>query len=84
MQAVMGKKPEDKYAMLRQAGLVTVIPFVLLVSPVVGYFIGGFLDRKLHTSFLWIVFIVLGFVAGVREVYRIIVRISKETQSSGD
>jgi F0F1-type ATP synthase assembly protein I len=80
----MGKKPEDKYVMLRQAGLVTVIPFLLLVSPVVGYFIGSFLDRKLHTSFLWIVFIVLGFVAGVREVYRIILRISKETQSSDD
>jgi len=77
----MGKKTEDKYAMLRQAGLVTAIPFLLLVSPIVGYFLGLFLDRWFNTSFLWIVFIVLGFVAGIREVYRIIVRVGKETQS---
>jgi len=80
----MGKKSEDKYAMLRQAGPVTVIPFLLLVSPVLGYFIGRFLDKRFNTSFLWIVFIVLGFVAGAREVYRIIVRVSKENQSSDD
>jgi F0F1-type ATP synthase assembly protein I len=84
MQAVMGKKSEDKYAMLRQAGPVTVIPFLLLVSPVLGYFIGRFLDKRFNTSFLWIVFIILGFVAGAREVYRIIVRVSKENQSSDD
>lgn len=77
----MGKKSEDKYAMLRQAGLVTIIPFILLVAPVLGYFIGRFLDSKFHTSFLWIVFLVLGFAAGVRETYRIIVRVGRETQS---
>ena len=75
----MGSRPEDRYSMLRQAGLVTLIPFLLLVSPLVGYFIGRFLDRRLHTSFLWIIFLGLGFVAGAREVYRIIVRISKES-----
>lgn len=78
MRVLMGKKPEDRYAMLRQAGLVTVIPFLLLVSPVIGYFIGRFLDGKLDTSFLWIIFTVLGFAAGIREVYKIIVRVSKE------
>lgn len=80
----MEKKSEHKYAMMRQAGLVTVIPFLLMVSPVLGYFIGRFLDRRFNTSFLWIVFIVLGFVAGAREVYRIIVRVGKETRSGDD
>jgi len=80
----MEKKSEHKYSMMRQAGLVTVIPFLLMVSPILGYFIGRFLDGRFNTSFLWIVFIVLGFVAGVREVYRIIVRVGKETQSSDD
>ncbi|KPJ61277.1 MAG: hypothetical protein AMJ46_03040 [Latescibacteria bacterium DG_63] len=75
----MGKKSEGKYAMLRQAGLVTVIPFLLLVSPLIGYFLGQFLDKRLNTSFLWIVFTALGFAAGFKEVYSIIVRISKET-----
>ncbi|UCF78510.1 MAG: AtpZ/AtpI family protein [Candidatus Eiseniibacteriota bacterium] len=80
MPTPSGKKPEDKYAMLRQAGLVTVIPFLLLVSPLVGYFLGRFLDKRLDTSFLWIVLTALGFVAGVKEVYRIIVRISREAK----
>jgi len=75
----MGSKPEDRYSMLRQAGLVTLIPFLLLASPLVGYFLGRFLDKKFHTSFLWIVFLGLGFIAGAREVYKIIVRVSKET-----
>ncbi|MFH0777182.1 MAG: AtpZ/AtpI family protein [Candidatus Eisenbacteria bacterium] len=75
----MRNKPEDKYAMLRQAGLVMTIPFLLLVSPVIGYFIGRFLDGRLSTGFLWIVFTALGFGAGARETYRIIVRISKES-----
>ncbi len=79
-----GKKSEGKYAMLRQAGLVTVIPFLLLVSPLVGYFLGRFLDKRLDTSFLWIVFTALGFAVGVKEVYSIILRISKETQSQND
>jgi len=83
MQAVMAKKAEDKYSMLRQAGLVMAIPFLLLVSPIIGYFMGRLLDRWFSTSFLWIVFIGLGFVAGIREVYRIIVRVSKETQPGG-
>ncbi|MCX5800065.1 MAG: AtpZ/AtpI family protein [Candidatus Eisenbacteria bacterium] len=77
----MGKKPDERYAMLRQAGLVTLIPFLLLVSPVVGYYIGRFLDKRFHTSFLWIAFLVLGFVAGAREVYRVIVRVGRETES---
>jgi ATP synthase protein I len=84
MPTPTGKKSDDKYAALRQAGLVTVIPFLLLVSPLIGYFLGRFLDKRLETSFLWIVFTVLGFVAGVKEVYRIILRISKETQPGGN
>ncbi len=73
-----GKKSEEKYSMLRQAGLAATIPFLLVVSPVIGYFLGRFLDARLGTSFLWIVLMGLGFVAGAREVYKIIVRISRE------
>ena len=73
-----GKKSEEKYSMLRQAGLAATRPVLLVVSPVIGYFLGRFLDARLGTSFLWIVLMGLGFVAGAREVYRIIVRISRE------
>lgn len=74
-----GKKSNEKYSMLRQAGLAATIPFLLMVSPVIGYFLGRFLDARLGTNFLWMILMGLGFVAGAREVYRIIIRISKET-----
>jgi hypothetical protein len=33
-------------AWFRQAGLLTSIPFVLLVGPVLGYYLGSALDRR--------------------------------------
>ncbi len=57
---------------LRTAGMLLAIPTLLIVSPLVGFFLGGWLDRLLHTSpWLALVGLVLGFVAGARETYRI-------------
>lgn len=76
----MTKRRGEKYLLLRQVGLLTAVPFVLAVAPLIGYFIGAFLDRKLGTSpVLMIVMIVLGFVAGARQVYRLVVLASRET-----
>lgn len=64
---------------LRPVGLLTAIPFVLLVGPLLGYFIGDWLDRKWGTEpYLMIVFITLGFVAAGREVWGLIKRASRE------
>lgn len=35
-----------KHSDLKQAGLLTAIPFVLLVGPVLGYYLGTALDRR--------------------------------------
>lgn len=52
-----------------------VIPFILAVSPIVGWLIGHALDKWLGTPpFFMFVFLVFGFAAGVRETYRIIKR----------
>lgn len=49
------------------------IPFVLAVPPLVGWLIGSWLDDWLGWKpYLMFLFIFLGFVAGVREFYRII------------
>ncbi len=58
---------------MRQVGLLTAVPFVLAVAPLIGYFLGSFLDEKLGTApVLMIVMIVLGFVAGGRQVLRLV------------
>ena len=40
------KPHPDAAARLRQAGLLTAIPFVLLVGPTLGYYLGSALDRR--------------------------------------
>jgi len=66
---------DEKYSLIRRAGLLTAIPLILAMSPVIGFFMGDFLDSKLGTGpYLMIVFVVLGFVAGAREVYRLVKR----------
>lgn len=75
----MAGESKDKYDPIKQAGLLTAIPFLLAVAPIIGYLIGNYLDRRLGTSpYLMILFIVLGFIAGGKEVYDIIVRLSPE------
>ncbi|HEX7401167.1 MAG TPA: AtpZ/AtpI family protein [candidate division Zixibacteria bacterium] len=69
----MHKKTNDKYSTYRQIGILTTIPFLLAVGPILGYYIGEFLDRKLNTSpYLMIVFIIFGFVASGKGVYNLI------------
>ena len=57
----------------QQIGALITIPFVLAIPPVIGWFIGRWLDKKMDTApYLMYVFIFLGFLAGIRECYRII------------
>ena len=66
---------------LKQLGVLTTVPVILLVGPAVGFFLGGWIDRKAHIyPWFTIIFIGLGFVASGREV----VRLLKEVQSSGE
>lgn len=60
---------------MRQLGAYITIPFILAVSPVLGWLIGSWLDGQLNTKpYLMYLFILLGFIAGFREVYRLIKR----------
>jgi ATP synthase protein I len=77
----LSKKSDDKYSMYRQLGILTTIPIILAVGPILGYFIGNFLDKKLHTDpYLMIVFIIFGFVAAGRGVYNLVKRASEENK----
>lgn len=69
----MPEKRPNKVSGWRQVGLLTSIPFILALAPIVGYFLGKYLDQKFRTQpWLSLVLLGLGFVAGVRETIKII------------
>jgi ATP synthase protein I len=58
---------------MKQIGLLTSLPFIMVAGPLVGYFIGEWLDRILDTSpYLTVVLIVMGLISSGRETYKLI------------
>jgi F0F1-type ATP synthase assembly protein I len=56
----------------RNAAMLVAIPSLLIISPLVGFFLGDFGDKRFHTSpWLAIAGLILGFAAGAREVWSI-------------
>ena len=69
----LSDKDEETRKRIKMIGIYMTIPFVLAVPPIISWAIGSWLDNKLGTSpFLVILFLILGFIAGGREFYRII------------
>jgi F0F1-type ATP synthase assembly protein I len=57
------------------------VPLVMAASPLVGWFIGRWLDQRLGTSpYLMYTFLIFGFLAGFREVYRLIKRFGDDSK----
>ena len=79
---VPGKdKKRRPYESYRQIGIVTVIPMIMAVGPLFGYFVGTWLDKKLGTEpYLLIVMIILGFIASGKETYRLIKQAQESTE----
>lgn len=48
----------------------TSLAFLLPASTFVGYIIGYYLDKLFHTSFLYLVFLILGSVSGFVQLLR--------------
>ena len=72
---------KERYSAVRVGGLLLAIPTLLIVSPLVGFFVGGALDRWLGTSpWIALVGLVLGFVAAGRETQRIYRRYLEEME----
>ena len=79
MAPPQAKRPDDSG--LRSAGMLLAIPSLLIVSPLVGFFLGDFGDRKFHTApWLAIAGLALGFTAGAREVWKIFQRYSESQE----
>ncbi len=80
------KRPKKKGSIeYRQLGLLGTIPILLAVGPLVGFFIGRWLDSKLGTEpFLLVLFLIFGFIAAGREIYRIIKRAEETDKDAKD
>ena len=69
-----GKKGID----MRQLALLSVIPALMVVAPLVGFFIGNWADGKFGTEpFLTILGLILGFASAGKEIYKVIKRVSQ-------
>ncbi|NNF07575.1 MAG: AtpZ/AtpI family protein [Candidatus Eisenbacteria bacterium] len=63
--------------------MLTMIPFLLGASPVIGFFMGRWLDGRLGTEpVLRFVFLGLGFVAGVRETVKVVKKASRAAEAA--
>ncbi len=51
-------------------GEYTALAFLLPSATFVGYIIGYFLDKLFHTHFLYLVFLIIGIIAGFRDLIR--------------
>ena len=78
--ASVADRPEFSQ-LAKQAGLLTSIPFVLLVGPALGYFLGKALDaRWSHAPWGVGLGLVLGFVASARLTTQLIQQARDLTQ----
>ena len=70
---------------LRDIGLLTMIPMVMVAGLVVGYFFGNWVDQKFQTS-PWgkVVLCILGIIAGVRQTIDLIRKSIKESDKPTD
>ena len=61
-------------------GEYTSLAFLLPAATLVGYIIGYLLDRAFGTHFLYIVFLILGIIAGFVQLIR---QVQKDTGENG-
>lgn len=76
-------KREEIYGWLRTAGLLAIIPIILLAGPLGGYLIADLLIKKIGLPVqVAVICVILGFIASVRETIKII-RIALRSKEQG-
>jgi ATP synthase protein I len=69
----------DKYKQARQIGLLTTIPMILAAAPLVGYFLGHWIDRRFGTEpWFTMILLAVGLVAGIRETILILRKANRD------
>ncbi|MBI1798311.1 MAG: AtpZ/AtpI family protein [Candidatus Eisenbacteria bacterium] len=75
------RRGDSRYSGLRSAGILLAIPTLLIVAPLLGGWIGGWVDRRLKSSpWFLILGLILGFAAAGRETFLIYRRYQAEEE----
>ena len=84
MVVMTPRKPKDaKYELIRIVGQCAYIPIYLALYPVAFYVIGAWLDGKLGTAWIKVVFVFLGIASAFRQTYFLIKKLSEEQDRDG-
>lgn len=84
------RKPTDNRTTFQTLALITQLGLMMIVSISMPSALGIWLDKKLGTAWITILMFVIGAIAGVQSVYRMIQKIygdkgqNKECDSSGE
>jgi ATP synthase protein I len=74
---------QDRKELFRELGRYSALGLEMAISVVIGLAIGYYLDKWLGTSpWLTIVWIAIGFAAGVRSLYRAAVQSGKDLEKN--
>ena len=80
----MAKRSEPSL-WLKQAGLLTAIPFVLLIGPAIGYYLGSTLDRRWpYAPWGLAAGIIFGLLASAKVTAELIRQARDANRSNGD
>lgn len=72
-----GKKDDDRTD-YRQISLLALVPAILVAAPLVGFFIGQWLDKKFETEpILMTIGVFLGFGSAGIEIYKLVKKSEK-------
>ena len=76
---------DDRYSYLRQMGILTTIPAIMVLAPLIGMFLGRWLEQRFHFA-PWGTLggLAFGFAAAVREIARLLKAAEKAEQDDRD
>ena len=81
----MAEKKDAFYSQVKQLGALTAVPIILVAGPLAGYFIGNWVDGRFRV-YPWgtVLFLIFGFVASGREIFRLLKQLLKEDKKNDD
>ncbi len=74
------KRQKERQSTLRMLTLITQFGINMLVPIFLCFFVGYYLDKKLGTSYLMIIFFFIGALAGFRNIYIFARRMTKDDE----